>query len=46
MEVAGRAQHQLCAQNTEAEVEETTAFSFAAGSERLRIGALLALRGV
>ena len=37
---------QLCGQNTEAEVEEITAVSFAAGSERLRIGALLALRGV
>ena len=37
---------QLCGQNTEAEVEEITAVSFAAGSERLRIGTLLALRGV
>jgi len=36
----------LCSQNTEAEVEEITAVSFAATSERLRIGALLALRGV
>lgn len=37
---------QLCGQNTEAEVKEITAVSFAAGSERLRIGVLLALRGV
>jgi hypothetical protein len=37
---------QLCAQNTEAEVEEISAVSFAATSERLRIGVLLALRGV
>ncbi len=37
---------QLCGQNTEAEVEEITAVSFAASSERLRIGTLLALRGV
>jgi hypothetical protein len=38
--------HQLCSQNTEAEVEEITAVSFVATSERLRIRALLALRGV
>ncbi len=37
---------QLCGQNTDAEVEEITCVSFAAESERLRIGALLALRGV
>ncbi|MEQ9177453.1 MAG: hypothetical protein RIF44_01810 [Nitratireductor sp.] len=37
---------QLCGQNTEAEVEEITRVSFAAESERLRIGSLLALRGV
>ena len=37
---------QLCGQNTEAEVEDITRVSFAAASERLRIGALLALRGV
>ncbi len=37
---------QLCSQNTEAEVREITGVSFAAESERLRIGALLALRGV
>lgn len=37
---------QLCRENTEAEVEEISAVSFAATSERLRIGALLALRGV
>lgn len=37
---------QLCGQNTEAEVGEITRVSFAAASERLRIGALLALRGV
>ena len=37
---------QLCAQNTVAEVEEISAVSFAAKSERLRIGVLLALRGV
>lgn len=37
---------QLCSQNTEAEVREITGVSFAAVSERLRIGALLSLRGV
>lgn len=37
---------QLCGQNTEEEVEEITRVSFAAESERLRIGSLLALRGV
>jgi hypothetical protein len=37
---------QLCAQNTETEVQEISTVSFAAKSERLRIGALLALRGV
>lgn len=37
---------QLCGQNAEAEVEEITAVSFAAKSERLRIGALRALSGV
>lgn len=37
---------QLCDQNTEAEVEEITRVSFAAETERLRIGSLLALRGV
>ena len=37
---------QLCGRNTEAEVEEITAVSFTAESERLRIGALLALCGV
>lgn len=36
----------LCRENSEAEVEEISAVSFAAKSERLRIGALLALRGV
>ena len=36
----------LCRQNTEAEVGEIRATSFAARSERLRIGVLLALRGV
>jgi len=37
---------QLCGQNTEAEVLEITRVSFAAEAERLRIGALLSLRGV
>ena len=37
---------QLCGENTDAEIEEITATSFTALSERLRIGALLALRGV
>ena len=37
---------QLCGKNTQAEVEEITRVSFAAESERLRIGSLLALRGV
>ena len=37
---------QLCGQNSEAEVAEITSVSFAARSERLRIGALLALHGV
>ena len=37
---------QLCAQNTEAETNEITSVSFAAKSERLRIGALLSLSGV
>ena len=37
---------QLCAKNTEADVKEVTKISFAANSERLRIGALLALDGV
>lgn len=36
----------LCQENSDAEVREITAVSFAADSERLRIGALLALRGV
>lgn len=42
----GSRTRQLCDQNTEAEVEEITRVSFAAESERLRIGVLLALRGV
>ena len=37
---------QLCEENSEVEVEEITRVSFAAESDRLRIGALLALRGV
>jgi hypothetical protein len=37
---------QLCGQNSEQDVEEITKVSFSTGSERLRIGALLALRGV
>ncbi len=37
---------QLCADNTEPEVIEITTSSFRATSERLRIGALLSLRGV
>ena len=37
---------QLCGENTDEEVEEITAASFTAESERLRIGALLALHGV
>jgi hypothetical protein len=37
---------QLAAENTEEEVREITQTAFAANSERLRIGALLALRGV
>lgn len=37
---------QLCAQNSEADVIEISAASFAAQSERLRIGALLSLSGV
>jgi hypothetical protein len=36
----------LCADNTKAEVVEISSASFAATSERLRIGVLLALRGV
>ncbi len=36
----------LCAENTESEVVEITSSSFGAISERLRIGALLSLRGV
>lgn len=42
----GGATRKLCAQNTEAEVKEITSVSFAAESERLRIGALLSLHGV
>lgn len=41
----GRTQ-QLCAQNSEQDVEEITKVSFLTSSERLGIGALLALRGV
>jgi hypothetical protein len=37
---------QLAAENTEEEVNEITRAAFSASSERLRIGALLALRGV
>jgi hypothetical protein len=37
---------QLAAENTEEEVREISGVSFAAYSERLRIGALLSLRGV
>jgi hypothetical protein len=37
---------QLCADNTEAEVAEISSVSFSAKSERLRVGVLLALRGV
>lgn len=37
---------QLAAENTEDEVREITAAAFSAKSERLRIGTLLALRGV
>lgn len=37
---------QLAAQNSEDEVREITRVAFSAASERLRIGALLALRGV
>ena len=37
---------QLVADNTEEEVREISSVSFAAKTERLRIGALLALRGV
>lgn len=37
---------QLAAQNTECEVQEITKVAFSATSERLKIGALLALRGV
>jgi hypothetical protein len=37
---------QLCRQNSEPDVEEITRVSFSTSSERLRIGALLALRGV
>ncbi|MBA7702373.1 hypothetical protein ES703_111139 [subsurface metagenome] len=37
---------QLAVQNTEEEVQEITQSAFAAKSERLRIGALLALKGV
>lgn len=37
---------QLCLENTDKEVKEISAVSFASESERLRIGALLALRGV
>lgn len=36
----------LCGQNSDAEVQDVTRVSFAAKSERLRIGSLLALRGV
>lgn len=42
----GGATRKLCSQNSEAEVEEITGISFAAKTERLRIGALLALHGV
>ena len=42
----GGATRKLCAKNTEAEVEEISGISFAAKSERLRIGALLTLHGV
>ncbi len=37
---------QLCEENTKGEVKEISKASFTAKSERLRIGALLALRGV
>jgi hypothetical protein len=37
---------QLCERNTDAEVQEISEISFAANSERLKIGALLALNGV
>ena len=37
---------QLAAENTDGEVREITTAAFSAKSERLRIGALLALRGV
>jgi hypothetical protein len=37
---------QLAAENTEEEVNEITRVAFSTSSERLRIGALLALRGV
>lgn len=37
---------QLCSLNTETEVNEISRVSFSTGSERLRIGALLALSGV
>jgi hypothetical protein len=37
---------QLCGENSPQDVEDITRVSFATGSERLRIGALLALRGV
>lgn len=36
----------LCGENSEPDVEEITRVSFSTSSERLRIGALLALRGV
>ena len=42
----GGAVRKLCRENTEAEVKGISAASFSAGSERLRIGALLALQGV
>lgn len=37
---------QLCGQNSKQDAEEITKVSFSTSSERLRIGALLALRGV
>ena len=42
----GARTRQLCAKNTAAEVEEISRVSFAANSERLRIGVLLCLCGV
>ena len=42
----GGAVQKLCRENSEEDVKEITAVSFAAKSELLRIGVLLALRGV